>query len=107
MFGGDPISTVYYLPGTSGWVAVYDGFPTVLWNPRAQTGGASLGVRTNRFGFNITASTNVPIIVEASTNPANLGWTPLFTGTVTNGSCYFSDANWTNYPARCYRIRSP
>ena len=28
-------------------------------------------------------------------------------GTLTNGSIYFSDAAWTNYPARIYRIRSP
>ncbi len=107
VFSGDPIATVYYLPETSGWGALFDGLPAVLWNPQAQTGGASFGVRTNRFGFNITASTNVPIVVEASTNLGNLEWTPLFTGTVTNGSFYFSDANWTNYPARYYRIRSP
>jgi len=97
----------YYLPGTSGWGTAFDGLACVLWNPQAQTDGADFGVRTNRFGFNITASTNVPIVVEVCTNPANPGWTPLFTGTVTNGSFYFCDAKWTNYPVRYYRIRSP
>ena len=29
------------------------------------------------------------------------------TCTLTNGSIYFSDPDWTNHPARYYRIRSP
>jgi hypothetical protein len=32
---------------------------------------------------------------------------PLQTCKLTNGSIYFSDPQWTNYPARLYRIRSP
>jgi hypothetical protein len=81
--------------------------PAVLWNPRAQTGATSFGVRTNRFGFTITGTTNIPILVEASTNLAGANWTAIQTCTLTNGSIYFSDSDWTNYPARFYRIRSP
>jgi hypothetical protein len=29
------------------------------------------------------------------------------TGTLTNGSIYFSDPDWTNHPGRFYRIRFP
>ena len=29
------------------------------------------------------------------------------TCTLTNGSIYFSDPDWTNHPTRFYRIRSP
>jgi hypothetical protein len=32
---------------------------------------------------------------------------PLQTCKLTNGSIYFSDPQWTNYPGRFYRIRSP
>jgi hypothetical protein len=107
VFQYDASATVYYLPGTTGWGSMFDGHPAVLWNPQAQTSGASFGVQANQFGFNITASTNVPIVVDASTDLANPAWTPLFIGTVTNGSFYFSDLNWTNYSSRFYRIRSP
>ncbi|MGD0253525.1 MAG: hypothetical protein ABSC01_12615, partial [Verrucomicrobiota bacterium] len=64
-------------------------------------------VRTNQFGFTITGTANIPIVVEARTNLVSGGWIPLQTCTVTNGSIYFNDSNWTNYPRRYYRIRSP
>jgi hypothetical protein len=38
---------------------------------------------------------------------ANPVWSPLQTNTLTGGSCYFSDSQWTNYPGRFYRLRSP
>jgi hypothetical protein len=41
------------------------------------------------------------------TNLANPTWYPLQTNTLTGGSFYFSDPQWTNYPGRFYRIRSP
>jgi hypothetical protein len=95
------------LPGATGWSNGIAGLTPVLWNPQAQTSDASFGVRTNKFGFNITGTTNIPIVVEACTNLANSGWMPLQTCKLTNGSIYFSDPQWTNYPARLYRIRSP
>jgi BspA type Leucine rich repeat region (6 copies) len=106
--GGDH-ATVYYLPGTTGWseFSANTGLPVVLWNPQVQTSGASFGVRTNRFGFNITGTSNLVIVVEACTNLANHTWSPVATNTLTGGSSYFSDPQWTNYPARFYRLRSP
>jgi hypothetical protein len=106
-FDGDNNATVYYLPGTTGWGLTFGELPTVLWNPQAQTSGASFGVRTNRFGFTISGSSNLVIVVEACTNPANSLWSPVGTNTLTGGSSYFSDPRWTNYPARFYRLRSP
>ena len=76
-------------------------------SPTIQTTDASFGVRTNRFGFNITGTSNFVIVVEASTNLANPVWTPVSTNTITSGSSYFSDAKWTNYHSRFYRLRSP
>jgi hypothetical protein len=106
-FNYDPMSTVYYLPGTTNWGATFGGRPVVLWNPSIQTTNTSFGVRTNRFGFNITGTANIPIVVEASTNLAAAAWVPLQTCTLTNGLLYFSDPGWTSHPARLYRIRSP
>jgi hypothetical protein len=107
VFGGNNIEVVYYLPGTTGWGAVFAGLPAVLWNPQVQTGAASFGVRTNQFGFNITGTSSLVIVVEASTNLANPVWSPVGTNTLAGGSSYFSDPRWTNYRARFYRLRSP
>jgi hypothetical protein len=103
----DPL-TVYYLPGTTGWTSTLGGMPTELWNPQAQT----FGVQTNRFGFNITGSSNLVIVVESCTNLTIPIWTPIGTNTLntfidTNGTSYFCDPQWTNYPRRFYRLRSP
>ncbi len=68
--------------------------------------GPSFGVHTNGFGFTIFWATNIPVVVEACTSLANHGWSPVATNTLTNGASYFSDPDWTNYPARFYRLRS-
>ena len=68
---------------------------------------SSFGVLTNGFGFIISWATNADIVIEASANPANPDWSPVGTNTLTDGSSYFSDPDWTNYPTRFYRLRSP
>ena len=109
VFYDDNYVTVYYLPGTTGWDKWVSPPPAVLWDPLMQANGPGFGVHTNQFGFNITSRTNLPlpIVVEACTNLTSASWTALQTCTLTNGSIYFSDAAWTNYPCRFYRIRSP
>jgi hypothetical protein len=99
--------TVYYLPGTTGWGPTFACVPAKLWNPQAQTTDANFGVRMDRFGFNITGTADIPLAVEASTDLAARSWVLLQSCTLTNGSIYFSDPQWTNYPSRLYRIRSP
>jgi hypothetical protein len=69
-----------------------------------QISPASPGVRTNQFGFNIIGTSNIVVVVEASTNLANPTWSPLRTNTLTGGSSYFSDPQWTNYSSRFYRL---
>ncbi len=100
-YDNDP--TVYYLPGTSGWSTNFAGSPSVLWNPLIE--GA--GVQNNQFGFNITGTINIPIVVETCINLTNPVWTPLTNVTLTNGSVYFSDPEWTNYRVRYYGIGFP
>jgi hypothetical protein len=100
-------TTGYYLPGTTGWGDYLDNLPMLLWNPQANTGDGSFGVQNNRFGFNITGTAGIPLLVEAATNLVQPVWTPLQSVTLTNGSIYFSDQQWSNHPSRFYRIRSP
>ena len=112
--GSMPI--VYYLPGTTNWGATFGAFPasrpTMLWNPQTQTSDGSFGVQSNQFGFNINGNSNLVIVVEAATNLVNPVWDVVGTNTLntfigTNGASYFSDPQWTNYPGRFYRLRSP
>jgi hypothetical protein len=98
-------ATVYYLPGTTGWGPFFANRPAVLWNPQVQPG--TLGVRTNQFGFNITGTSNLVVVIEASTNLANPVWSPLQTNTLDSNSLYFTEPQWSNYPSRFYRLRWP
>jgi hypothetical protein len=99
--------TAYYLPGASGWSSAWAGLPSVLWNPAIQTGDGSFGVQNHQFGFKIVGTNNFTLVVQACSNLANPGWTPLQTVTLTNGLYYFSDPQWTNYPVRFYGLALP
>jgi hypothetical protein len=104
------MATVFYLPGTTGWGATFAGRPTAVWvlpYPVILTTAPSFGVQNNAFGFVISWAANTSVVVEACTNPAHPIWSAVGTNTLTSGSSYFSDPQWTNYPVRLYRIRSP
>jgi hypothetical protein len=79
-------------------------YPT-HWLPQMQTTTESPS--THKFGFNISWASGQTVVVEASTNLANPDWQPVQTNTLTTGSANFSDPQWTNYPNRFYRLRSP
>jgi len=99
--------TVYYLPGTSGWGSSFGGWPTAQWyqpQPKIISSSRGTGVQGNGFQFTVGWATNTAVVVEASTNLHN--WTPVSTNTLVNGTNYFSDASFTNYPQRFYRVRS-
>jgi hypothetical protein len=101
--------TIYYLPGTTGWGATFGGRPTATWYLPYPLilNSPSFGVQTNGFGFIISWATNISVVVEACTNFVNPVWQAVQTNTLTGGWCYFSDPDWTNYPVRFYRLRSP
>lgn len=107
VFNQDNQATLYYLPGYTGWTNTFADRPAVLWNPVIQAGTADFGVQASRFGFTITGTKDIPIVVEASAAAPVAAWSPLQSCTLTNGSIYFSDRQWADYPARLYRIRSP
>lgn len=105
LFSDAPNVTVYHLPDTTGWEATFGGRPTALWLPTLLGGDASFGVRTNAFGFNIQWARGQMVVVEACTDLLHPDWQPVQTNTLTTGSTYFNDPQWTNYPGRFYRLR--
>jgi hypothetical protein len=107
VFFGTHNATVYYLPGTTGWSAAFDSCPTALWRPQVQTHDASFGVQTSSFGFSTAWASGRVIVVEASTNLVSSAWTAVATNALIGGPFYFGDPQWTDYPMRFYRIRSP
>jgi hypothetical protein len=70
-------------------------------------GDTGFGVQTNQFGFNVNWTSGQVVVVEACTNLFNPVWESVQTNTLTGDSFYFSDCQWTNYPGRFYRLRSP
>jgi hypothetical protein len=101
--------TAYYLPGTTGWAefTTNTGVWTALWTlPYPLILNGSFGVLNNQFGFIISWATNVPVVVEASTDLSKPIWTPIATNTLSSGTSSFSDPDWTNYPNRFYRLRA-
>ena len=100
-------ATIYYLPGSTGWSTTFGGRPTLLWNPAVQHDTA-FGFAPNEFGFNISGTANIPVVVEACTNLSFGVWTPLLTNTLdSSGALYFTDPSSTGHPARFYRIVWP
>ena len=109
VFSSDNNATACYLPGTGGWsdFAGNTGLSVVLWNPAIQAGGAGFGVKTNHFGFYITNTADLTVVVQASTNLASPVWTSLQTVTLTNGAYYFSEPLKTNTSGRFYGLGLP
>lgn len=101
------LPTIYYLPGTAGWDTTFGGCATALWLPQFRTGDSTFGVQSNRFGFTVSWASDRALVVEASTSLTNPTWSPVSTNTLAGGTSYFSDAEWSKYPSRFYRIRSP
>jgi len=102
-----PRPTVYYLPGTTGWTSSFAGRVALLWNPVIQIGVEGFGLQTNHFGFSVTGSPYIMVVVEASGSLSAATWTPLLSFTLTNGPYYFSDPWQSNMASRYYRLAFP
>jgi sugar lactone lactonase YvrE len=72
--------------------------PSILLND------GNLGVRSNHFGFDVSASSGQAVVVETSTDLVN--WTALATNTVGASPFYFRDAAPPNSARRFYRARA-
>ena len=84
-----------------------DGNVDVLSTPHILTTDAGFGVRSNQFGFDISWTSGLSVTVQAATNLSGPTWVSLRTNILAADTLYFADAQWTNYPSRLYRIRSP
>jgi len=105
-YGNNNNVTVYYPPNTTDWGSSFGGRPTILFNPQIQP-DATFGIHTTSFGFTFTNAGSPTVVIEACTNLTNPVWIPISTNTLTTGSSYFSDPQWTNFPARFYRFQMP
>jgi hypothetical protein len=108
-FGSVANPIAYYLPGSSGWAAfsANTGAPAILWNPVIQVSDGGFGVNNNQFGFNITGSTNLVVVVEACSNLIDPIWTPIQTVTLSNGLFRFSEPMDAISAARFYDLSFP
>jgi hypothetical protein len=108
IFIGDRVN-LYYLPRTAGWDAFFAFLNSsgILWNPTLHLDNENVGRGTNRFVLNITGTTDIPFVVEATTNFPGSVWIPVQSGSLTNGSVYLIDFDSASYPQRFYRVRSP
>ena len=104
-FWNEPNTKAYYLPGASGWTNTFGGLTTVLWNPQPQTSDGGCGFINGQFGFNITGTSDIPIVIWACNDLSISAWIPLQTCNLTNGLIHFSDPQSSQYPTRVYRIR--
>jgi hypothetical protein len=106
VFLRDDVSIIHYLPWTTGWGPVFANRPAIPWLPQIVTGDSNFGVKNLAFGFNVFWASGINVVVEGSTDLAKSVWVPLATDNLITGSFYFADPQWTNYPARYYRVHS-
>ena len=107
VFYGDPNAVLYYLPGASGWSTPFNGVPTLLWNAVVYAGPNSPGIQNQQFGFKVTGTAGLAVVVQGSTNLASPVWLPLQALTLTNGSAYFSEPVNADVPASFFRLSTP
>jgi uncharacterized repeat protein (TIGR03803 family) len=106
---GDLICVNGTLYGTtfSGGSASYGVVFSMVMPPHpAIVANSKFGMQTNGFGFTISGPSNQVVVVDVCTNLGGQ-WQPFKTNALGTNGYYFTDAKWTNYPARYYRLREP
>lgn len=98
---------IYYLPETVGWTSTFGGRSTRLWNPKVMFNDATFGVKAGEFGFTISGTSNLIVVVEASSDLLNPVWIPVGTNILAGGSSFFADQHRLEDVTRAYRLRSP
>ncbi len=91
---------IWYLPGTTGWDR-----PLEVWVSLWDADVAGAAVQGGQLTLEITATGGIPVLVEATTNLAAAAWVPLRATPQAPNLYYVPDPQWTNYPARFYRVR--
>ena len=98
---------VYYIPGNVGTNYNFAGYQALPWNPLIQTQPGGFGIEGNQFGFNITGTSNLIVLVQGNTSLAGSGWQPLATLNLTNGSAYFSEPVNATPSSSFFRLSTP
>jgi hypothetical protein len=109
-FNEDSSAVVYYSPeANEPEFSIETGVPGAAWSAQIQTAAGNFGVKNNVFGFNVVSTNSIPmpIVIQVCTNLNSAVWAPLQSVTLTNGSFFFTDAEWTNYLERFYRVSAP
>jgi hypothetical protein len=89
-------------------IGSYPRLPTSPWNPLIRITRSHPGILpASPFGFHVIWVSGMTVVVDACAHVANPTWIPLATNTLTGGSSYSTDPQWTNYPARFYRAHWP
>ncbi len=100
-------TTVYYLPGTSGWSGTFGGRPALLWNP------AFAGCRPDTpvpgsLRLDINGTATIPLRIETSDDLGPAEWSKLSDVTVgAGGEVSVSDPAAGMAPQQFYRIVFP
>ncbi len=102
MFVGSDDAAVYYLVDSSTWGTTYCGVASDSWKPTLD----SPVTATTAFSFEASWANGRAVRMQACTNLANPNWVNLSTGVISDGSCLFSDTNWTGLSQRYYRVTS-
>lgn len=101
-----PNAIVYYTPGSSGWSDVYHFTPSLVWDPVldiiSPTSGTELEI-----SLHITATTNIPVVVEITDNLMAQNWSTMASCVLTNRSYLFNGAGTESNSTRFYRVRMP
>jgi hypothetical protein len=106
-FVGDPDLTLIYLPGSTGWTSPLAGVPALLWNAAFQASSVSPAVVNQQFGFYVTGTPSLDVVVQGCTNLASPVWLPLQTLNLTNGSAYFSQPVNAAASGAFFRLSTP
>ena len=81
-FAGSYLVRAYYLPGAAGFSEADVNAPIVLWDARVTAIRASTQGAAKQFALELAGSSNLAVVVEASTNLINPVWVPIGTNTL-------------------------
>jgi hypothetical protein len=99
-FSGEDNTTVYHLPGTTGWGSTFAGLPTAVWNLPARL---SLTRVNGMAALLIEGLPETEYTLEYTTNLSTTNWSNVITLVLQGSSYTFIDATSLDAPVRFYR----
>ncbi len=106
-FSGCPGAIAYYMATEQGWGTNFGGMPSKLWNAAVLTQDSTFGVRDGRFGFAVSGTPDIPVVVECCGDLRQPVWRAVESGFLTNGQFHFREIAPRGGENRFYRVRWP